>query len=112
MRQAWNARNIIQIGWHWCVPATTEDAFDTSGGKRYIDSYSYNTRAFGVRNALKEGTWQNAEMKKQLKQVAGFLKLLQDAGIAEPGSGGVTTAPRRARNFGDTCTGSSPEPTD
>ncbi len=82
VRDAWNARNIIQIGWHWCVPATTEDAFDTSGGKRYIDSYSYNTRAFGVRNALKEGTWQNAEMKKQLKQVAGFLKLLQDAGIA------------------------------
>lgn len=81
VRQAWDARNIIQIGWHWCVPTTTEDAFDTSGGKRYIDSYSYNTKAFGVRNALTEGTWQNAEMKKQLAQVAGFLSLLKDAGI-------------------------------
>ena len=81
VRQAWNARNIIQIGWHWCVPQTTEDAFDSSGGKRYIDSYSYNTKAFGVRNALTEGTWQNAEMKKQLKQVAGFLTLLKEAGI-------------------------------
>lgn len=81
VRQAWDRRNVIQIGWHWCVPQTTEDAFDTSGGKRYIDSYSYNTKAFGVKNALQEGTWQNAEMKKQLKQVAGFLSLLQDAGI-------------------------------
>ncbi|MBR4809602.1 MAG: Ig-like domain-containing protein [Bacteroidales bacterium] len=79
--QAWNARNIIQIGWHWCVPQTPEESFDSSGGKRYIDSYSYSTRAFGVRNALQEGTWQNAEMKKQLQQVAGFLGLLQDAGI-------------------------------
>lgn len=81
VQQAWDARNIIQIGWHWCVPQTTEEEFDTSGGKRYIDSYSYNTRAFGVKNALKEGTWQNAEMKKQLAQVAGFLSLLKDAGI-------------------------------
>ena len=81
VREAWNARNIIQIGWHWCVPQTTEDAFDTSGGKRYIDSYSYNTRAFGVKEALRDGTWQNAEMKKQLQQVAGFLTLLKDAGI-------------------------------
>ena len=81
VQQAWNARNIIQIGWHWCVPQTTEENFDTSGGKRYIDSYSYNTKAFGVKNALQEGTWQNAEMKKQLKQVAGFLTLLKEAGI-------------------------------
>nr|ACA61159.1 beta-mannanase [uncultured microorganism] len=81
VKQAWDARNIIQIGWHWCVPGTTEDAFESSGGKRYIDSYSYSNRAFSVREALKEGTWQNTEMKKQLKQVAGFLKLLQDAGI-------------------------------
>lgn len=81
VKQAWDAHNIIQIGWHWCVPQTTEDAFDTSGGKRYIDSYSYNTRAFGVKNALQEGTWQNTEMKKQIRQVAGFLTLLQDAGI-------------------------------
>ena len=81
VKLAWDAHNIIQIGWHWCVPQTTEDAFDTSSGKRYIDSYSYNTRAFGVANALKEGTWQNTEMKKQIRQIAGFLSLLQDAGI-------------------------------
>lgn len=81
VKQAWEAHNIIQIGWHWCVPTTTEEAFDTSGGKRYIDTYSYNTKAFGVENALREGTWQNAEMKKQLKQVAGFLALLQQEGI-------------------------------
>lgn len=81
VRKAWEANNIIQIGWHWCVPETTEDKFDTSGGKRYIDSYSYNTEAFGVKAALTEGIWQNAELKKQVKQVAGYLRLLQDAGI-------------------------------
>lgn len=81
VKNAWDAHNIIQIGWHWCVPTMPEEEFDTSGGRRYIDSYSYNTRAFGVKNALQEGTWQNADMKKQLAQVAGYLKLLQDVGI-------------------------------
>ena len=118
VRQAWDARNIIQIGWHWCVPTTTEDAFDTSGGKRYIDSYSYNTKAFGVRNALTEGTWQNAEMKKQLAQVAGFLSLLKDAGIpvlwrplheaAGDYTWGVMTEPKPARNCGSICTRNLP----
>jgi len=81
VRKAWETHNIVQIGWHWCVPETTEDKFDTSGGKRYIDSYSYNTKAFGVKDALTEGTWQNAELRKQVKQVAGYLTLLRDAGI-------------------------------
>ena len=72
VKQAWDQRNIIQIGWHWCVPETSEGD---------IDTYSYSTKQFGVRKALQEGTWQHTEMEKQLKQVAGYLALLRDAGI-------------------------------
>ena len=73
VRQAWEAHNIIQIGWHWCVPSAE--------GTTDINQYSYSTKAFGVKNALTPGTWQNAEMKKQVAQIAGYLKLLKDAGI-------------------------------
>lgn len=73
VKKAWEAHNIIQIGWHWCVPPAE--------GTTDINKYSYNTKTFGVKNALTEGTWQNAEMKKQLAQIAGYLTLLRDAGI-------------------------------
>lgn len=76
VKKAWEAGNIIQIGWHWCVPKS-ESADITKDG----DSYGYNHKDFGVDNALKEGTWQNKEMKKQLSQIAGYLKLLQEAEI-------------------------------
>ena len=73
VKQAWENHNIIQLGWHWCVPPAE--------GTADINKYSYNTKAFSVKSALTEGTWQNAEMKKQLAQIAGYLTLLRDAGI-------------------------------
>jgi len=73
VKTAWEANNIIQIGWHWCVPPTE--------GTTDINNYSYNTKSFGVKKALTEGTWQNENMKKQVAQIAGYLKLLQEAGI-------------------------------
>ena len=73
VKAAWEAGNIIQIGWHWCVPSKE--------GETDINNYSYNTKQFGVENALKEGSWQNAVIKEQIKKLAGYLKLLQDADI-------------------------------
>lgn len=73
VKEAWEAGNIIQIGWHWTVPSAE--------GETDLDNYSYKTKLFGVENALTEGTWQNAVMKAQIEKLAGYMSLLQDAGI-------------------------------
>jgi len=73
VRSAREAGNIIQIGWHWTVP--------DSEGQTDLNKYSYKNWAFGVENALREGTWQNEVMEAQIAKIAGYLQLLQDAGI-------------------------------
>ncbi len=73
VKTAWEAGNIIQIGWHWTVPSVE--------GESDLDNYSYNTRKFGVENALTEGTWQNELIDSQIAKLAGYMSLLQDAGI-------------------------------
>ncbi len=73
VKTAWEAGNIIQIGWHWTVPSVE--------GETDLNNYSYATRKFGVENALTQGTWQNALIDEQIKKLAGYLSLLQDAGI-------------------------------
>ena len=78
VKNAWQAHNIIQIGWHWCVPvsqAVAESSTITDG------DFSFTTTAFSIVEALKEGTWQNTNLKSQLAQIAGYLKLLQDQNI-------------------------------
>ncbi len=73
VKTAWEAGNIIQIGWHWTVPSAE--------GETDLDNYSYNTRKFGVEKALTEGTWQNELVNEQIEKLADYMKLLQDAGI-------------------------------
>lgn len=73
VKNAWDAGNIIQIGWHWTVPPA-ENTTD-------LNNYSYNTKNFGVTKALTDGTWQNKTIKAQIEKLAGYMKLLQDAGI-------------------------------
>lgn len=73
VKKAWEAGNIIQIGWHWTVPSKE--------GETDLNNYSYKTKQFGVENALTEGTWQNAVMNAQIEKLAGYMSLLQDAGI-------------------------------
>ena len=50
-------------------------------GETELNNYKYNTRQFGVEAALTEGTWQNTVIKSQIEKLAGYMKLLQDAGI-------------------------------
>ncbi len=73
VKTAWEAGNIIQIGWHWTVPSQE--------GETELNNYSYKTKQFGVENALKDGTWQHEVIKAQIEKLAGYLTLLQDAGI-------------------------------
>ena len=69
----WQANGLVSYMWHWLVPPT-------EGAK--IEEYSYEANCgFDIREALKEGTWQNKQILADIEKVAGYLKLLQDAGI-------------------------------
>lgn len=78
VKKAWQAHNIIQIGWHWCAPVSQAVAEGTTISD---GDFSYNTKAYSISEALKEGTWQNKDLKRQLGQIAGYLQLLRDEGI-------------------------------
>ncbi|EJW93791.1 glycosyl hydrolase family 26, partial [gut metagenome] len=52
------------------------EKYDFSGYNFYNDKTS-----FDIKEALKKGTWQNKFIMKDIEEVAGYLKLLQDAGI-------------------------------
>ena len=43
--------------------------------------FSYNTKDFSIHNAVTEGTWENAFVKYDLANAAGYLKKVQEAGI-------------------------------
>ena len=72
IRDAWKKGNVIQIGWHWCMP--------TAEGITDPNKYNYSN-AVKAERAVTEGTWENAEMKKQVAQIASFLQLLQKEDI-------------------------------
>ena len=76
VKAAWDAGSIIQICWHWTVP-DSQATYDTND----YNKYSYNTKSFGVENALKEGTWQHTVIDAQIEKLAGYMKLLADADI-------------------------------
>ncbi len=70
--QAWNAGSIPAMTWHWNVP-TSENGTDIS--------YNASTDNFKASNVLVEGTWENRVATADVEKLAGYLKLLQDAGI-------------------------------
>ena len=75
VKEAWNAGNIIQIGWHWSVPSVS--------GETDINKYAFYSSGttFDIREALKEGTWQRKTIDSQIEKLAGYMKLLQEADI-------------------------------
>lgn len=81
-RSQWEANGLVSYMWHWNVP--NSEAAWRSGD---TDQYGYNVggdsnvTSFDIREALKEGTWQNQCILAHIDKVAGYLKLLQEAGI-------------------------------
>ncbi len=73
VKSAWEKGSIIQIGWHWTVPS--------KAGETDLNNYSYDTQQFSVDKALTEGTWQHDLIESQIAKLAGYMRLLQDAGI-------------------------------
>ncbi len=82
VKEAWSNGSIIQIGWHWSVPSVS--------GETDINKYGFyapgkgggnGETTFDINEALKEGTWQRSVIDSQIEKLAGYMKLLKDAGI-------------------------------
>lgn len=77
-KEQWNANGLVSYMWHWNVPAT-EKAWKEGDMDAYA-FYSSNTN-FDIKEALKPGTWQNDFIMQDIKEVAGYLQILEDENI-------------------------------
>ncbi len=72
VKNAWNNGSIPAMTWHWNVP-TSKDASTIS--------FDASSSEFKASNVLVDGTWENTVALSDVKKAAGYLKLLNDAGI-------------------------------
>lgn len=72
VRNWWNNGGLVAAMWHWNVPV--------SEGSSDVAFYKDQT-SFDIDNAFTEGTWEYQTINSDLAKVAGYLKLLKDAGI-------------------------------
>lgn len=80
-RTQWEAGGLVSFMWHWNVP-TSEEAWE-KGRKGDFGGYNFycDKTAFSIKRALTSGTWENEFILKDIEKVAGYLRLLQQAGI-------------------------------
>lgn len=81
-KEHWAACGVVSYMWHWNVPDSKE-AWD-KGLKDYsFDGYNFysDKTSFDIREALKPGTWQNDFIMNDIREVAGYLQLLEDENI-------------------------------
>lgn len=72
VKNIWDAGSIPAMTWHWNVPKSKDN--NNLG-------YDASSEAFKASNVLVEGTWENEVANADVEKLAGYLKLLQDAGI-------------------------------
>ena len=82
IKEHWDNNGVVAYTWHWNVP-NSKEAWDKGLNEGNFDGYAFYTSVttFDINEALKPGTWQNDFIMKDIEEVAGYLKLLQDAGI-------------------------------
>lgn len=80
----WDNNGLVSYMWHWNAPDSKEDYEKGSKGKYgfYAPGKGSNPTSFDIAEVLKEGTWQHEFILRDIDRVAGYLKQLQDAGIA------------------------------
>ncbi|MCF0196613.1 MAG: beta-mannosidase [Bacteroidaceae bacterium] len=85
VKSAWENGSIPTICWHWRVPTEEPDTPDTRGPVEEDEdeelTFNANETDFNCDKATMPGTWENGVVNADLEKVAGYLKLLQDAGI-------------------------------
>ncbi len=83
-KEQWEANGLVSYMWHWRVP-TDKEAYDSKDiaryGARTPGSDVEDPTEFDIREAVKEGTWQNEFILSDIDKVAAVLKQLQDEGI-------------------------------
>jgi mannan endo-1,4-beta-mannosidase len=72
VKNVWDAGSIPSLMWHWNVPKSSTDS---SLG------YDASSDEFKASNVLVDGTWENQVATADVEKLAGYLQLLQDAGI-------------------------------
>ena len=81
-KEQWAANGLVNYMWHWNVP-DSEAAWKDGIDNYKFDGYNFycDKTSFDINEALKEGTWQNRFIMKDIEEVAGYLKLLQAENI-------------------------------
>lgn len=82
-RTQWQNNGLVTYMWHWNAPNSKEDYEKGAKGKYgfYIPGKGSEGTEFDIREALKEGTWQNEFLLADIDRVAEVLGQLQQAGI-------------------------------
>ena len=82
IKEHWDNNGVVAYTWHWNVPGSKE-AWDKGLKEGDFSGYAFYSSgtSFDIKEALKPGTWQNDFIMKDIEEVAGYLKLLQDEGI-------------------------------
>lgn len=75
VKTAWDMNCIPAMTWHWNVSAKEGSDIKKDG------TCSPDKTDFQPKNVLVDGTWENKTWNDDVKKLAGYLKLLQDAGI-------------------------------
>lgn len=74
--EIWKAGSIPTVTWHWLTP----NAEETDGEIAFDNNLSYNSN-FSPLRALTPGTPENELINADIEKLAGYIKLLQEAGI-------------------------------
>lgn len=76
----WEAGSIPAMTWHWNVPIA-EGSSELNAKQTIEVGGATVENQFKASNVLVDGTWENRVANADVEKVAGYLKLLQDAGI-------------------------------
>lgn len=83
-KEQWKNNGLVSYMWHWRAPSD-KDAYDSKNYNRYgtrvPGANVEDATEFDIREAVIEGTWQNEFILADIDKVAGYLKILQEAGI-------------------------------
>lgn len=72
VKKIWDEGSIPAMTWHWNVPKSENGA---------VEGYDASSKEFSAANVLVEGTWENKVAVADVEKLAGYMKLLQNAGI-------------------------------
>lgn len=87
-KEQWENNGLVSYMWHWNVPNSEAD-YKNCVEKNSTDNMGFycpgannsGTTSFDIREALKEGTWQHECIMRDIDEVAGYLKKVQEANI-------------------------------